>query len=123
MDVLFWFVIQYFGLIEFGYTLYIVWWFGLCCESKICSQRIPPDRCAPATNQGVTVDTAGSSEDGFTFNDVLSMLVFDIVLYSFLAWYLGNVSHGGPNRDCHRLKIRKKTVASVPCRAINPQGV
>lgn len=42
--------------------------------------------------QGVTPDTAGVSEDGFTFNDVLGMLILDIIIYSALAWYLGNVS-------------------------------
>lgn len=42
--------------------------------------------------QGVTPDTAGTSEDGFTFYDVLFMFVIDIVIYSILAWYLGNVS-------------------------------
>lgn len=41
--------------------------------------------------QGVTWDTAGQSEDGFTFNDVLGMLILDILIYSALAWYAGNV--------------------------------
>lgn len=97
-------------------------WFVL--RMKMCPQHIPPYRSATATNQGVTIDTAGSSEDGFTFNDVLGMFVFDIVLYSFLAWYLGNVSHDDPDRDCQRLKTLKLiTVVSVPCRAINLRGV
>lgn len=43
------------------------------------------------TRQGVTADTAGESEDGFTFNDVLGMLFLDILIYSALAWYTGNV--------------------------------
>ena len=40
----------------------------------------------------MTADTAGQSEDGFTFNDVLGMLILDILIYSALAWYAGNVS-------------------------------
>lgn len=44
-----------------------------------------------ACEQGVTADTAGESEDGFTFNDVISMLALDIIIYSVLAWYTGNV--------------------------------
>ena len=39
----------------------------------------------------MTTDTAGESEDGFTFNDVLAMLFLDIIIYSALAWYAGNV--------------------------------
>ncbi|CAM9405596.1 unnamed protein product, partial [Scytosiphon promiscuus] len=46
------------------------------------------------SGEGVTADTAGESEDGFTFNDVLGMLFFDIILYSILAWYAGHVSNG-----------------------------
>lgn len=42
--------------------------------------------------QGVTADTAGESEDGFTFNDVLSMLFVDMLIFSALAWYAGHVS-------------------------------
>lgn len=41
--------------------------------------------------QGVTVDTAGQSENGFTFNDVLGMLFLDAIIFSFLAWYAGHV--------------------------------
>lgn len=41
--------------------------------------------------QGVTADTAGQSENGFTFNDVLVMLFLDIIIFSFLAWYAGHV--------------------------------
>eukprot|EP00903_Cladosiphon_okamuranus_P008962 g8576.t1 len=43
------------------------------------------------SGEGVTADTAGESEDGFTFNDVISMLFLDIIIYSALAWYAGNV--------------------------------
>lgn len=39
----------------------------------------------------MTADTAGQSEDGFTFNDVLVMFLVDIVIYSILAWYAGHV--------------------------------
>lgn len=41
--------------------------------------------------QGVTDDTAGSSESGFTFNDVMTMLIVDIFVYAVLAWYATNV--------------------------------
>ena len=41
--------------------------------------------------QGVTRDTAGESEHGFTFHDVLIMFVVDIVVFSVLAWYAENV--------------------------------
>ncbi|CAN0443024.1 unnamed protein product, partial [Laminaria digitata] len=43
------------------------------------------------SGEGVTADTAGESEDGFTFNAVLGMLFLDILLSSPLAWYAGNV--------------------------------
>ena len=39
----------------------------------------------------MTSDTAGESEDGFTFNDVLTMFIIDILIFSALAWYTGNV--------------------------------
>lgn len=42
--------------------------------------------------QGVTNETAGESENGFTFNDVLVMFVVDTIVFSILAWYAGNVS-------------------------------
>lgn len=42
--------------------------------------------------QGVTQDTVDVSEDGFTFSDVLNMLILDMILFSILGWYLGNVS-------------------------------
>lgn len=41
--------------------------------------------------QGVTARTAGKSENGFTFNDVLGMLFLDIIVFSLMAWYAGNV--------------------------------
>lgn len=41
--------------------------------------------------QGVTNETAGSSESGFSFNDVMAMLVLDIFIYAVLAWYATNV--------------------------------
>lgn len=41
--------------------------------------------------QGVTADTAGQSENGFTFNNVLVMLFVDIIVFSLLAWYAGHV--------------------------------
>ncbi|CAN0348380.1 unnamed protein product [Pylaiella littoralis] len=40
---------------------------------------------------GVTTETAGSSETGFTFNDVIFMLIVDIFVYAVLAWYATNV--------------------------------
>jgi len=40
----------------------------------------------------VTSETAGTSEDGFTFNDVLGMLFLDIIIFGVLAWYFGAVS-------------------------------
>ncbi|CAM9216529.1 unnamed protein product, partial [Ectocarpus fasciculatus] len=43
------------------------------------------------SGEGVTADTAGRSEDGFTFNDVLGMLFLDIFVFSILAWYAGHV--------------------------------
>lgn len=39
----------------------------------------------------MTSSTAGLGVDGFKFNDVLGMFVFDVVLYSALAWYAGQV--------------------------------
>lgn len=39
----------------------------------------------------MTTDTANESEDDFTFNDVISMLFIDMLIFSFLAWYFGNV--------------------------------
>lgn len=48
--------------------------------------------CSDSGNeQGVTADTAASSEDGFTFNDVLGMLFLDILLFSALSWYVNKV--------------------------------
>lgn len=41
--------------------------------------------------QGVTTETAGSSESGFTFNDVILMLILDIFIYGVIAWYATNV--------------------------------
>lgn len=41
--------------------------------------------------QGVTSETAGSSESGFTFNNVITMLIVDIFVYAVLAWYATNV--------------------------------
>ncbi|CAM9263174.1 unnamed protein product [Hapterophycus canaliculatus] len=43
------------------------------------------------SGEGVTSDTAGQSENGFTFNDVLLMYFVDIIIYSILAWYAGHV--------------------------------
>ncbi|CAM9259808.1 unnamed protein product [Ectocarpus sp. 4 AP-2014] len=40
---------------------------------------------------GVTSETAGSSESGFTFNDVITMLIVDVFVYAVLAWYATNV--------------------------------
>lgn len=41
--------------------------------------------------QGVTSETAGSSDSGFTFNDVILMMFVDIIVYTVLAWYATNV--------------------------------
>ncbi|CAN0116974.1 unnamed protein product, partial [Discosporangium mesarthrocarpum] len=43
------------------------------------------------SGEGVTAATAGQSESGFTFNDVIGMLFLDIILYSLLGWYAGQV--------------------------------
>ncbi|CAN0530043.1 unnamed protein product, partial [Ectocarpus sp. 8 AP-2014] len=32
-----------------------------------------------------------SSESGFTFNDVITMLIVDVFVYAVLAWYATNV--------------------------------
>lgn len=42
--------------------------------------------------QGVTNETAGSSESGFSFNDVMTMLILDVFIYAVLSWYATNVS-------------------------------
>lgn len=49
--------------------------------------------------QGVTNETAGSSETGFTFNDVITMLIIDIFVYAVLAWYATNVRHNVAESD------------------------
>ncbi|CAM9541397.1 unnamed protein product [Ascophyllum nodosum] len=43
------------------------------------------------SGEGVTNETAATSEDGFTFNDVLGMFFLDIILFAVLAWYFNAV--------------------------------
>lgn len=43
-------------------------------------------------SQGVTAETADTSENNFTFNNVLEMFIVDIILFTVLAWYFGAVS-------------------------------
>jgi len=53
-------------------------------------------------DQGVTSETAGSSETGFSFNDVIAMLIVDIFVYAVLAWYLTNVRSHPRDRSTRR---------------------
>ncbi|CAN0021601.1 unnamed protein product [Pylaiella littoralis] len=80
-------------------------YFALTSDATPASSRragclLPPTCLALGTlafaefedsGEGVTPDTAGESEAGFTFNDVITMLFLDIIIYSSLAWYAGNV--------------------------------
>ena len=56
----------------------------------------------------MTRDTAGQGEDGFTFNDVLGMLILDILIYSALAWYAGNVREREKERERERGRERER---------------
>ncbi len=58
-------------------------------------------RTAACVHQGVTSETAGSSETGFAFNDVIAMLIVDVFVYAVLAWYATNV-----RRKWSRLTVR-----------------
>ncbi|CAM9958417.1 unnamed protein product, partial [Discosporangium mesarthrocarpum] len=43
------------------------------------------------SGEGVTAETSGQSESGFTFNDVVRMLFIDIFVFGVLSWYAGKV--------------------------------
>ena len=65
------------------------------CNRTPCPRTMPTMRTDPSTawihHQGVTSETAGSSETGFAFNDVIAMLIVDTFVYAVLAWYATNV--------------------------------
>lgn len=57
-------------------------------SSTRCSQLGYPFRTGL---QGVTSETAGSSENDITFNDAIVMLFLDMIIFAALAWYAGKV--------------------------------
>ena len=64
----------------------------------MCADRLT----ASINRQGVTSETAGSSETGFAFNDVIAMLIVDIFVYAVLAWYATNVRSAWTMADFFR---------------------
>lgn len=79
--------------------------------SFVFNRRTPSFSCVV---QGITSDTADSSDGGLSFNDVIGMLLVDII-YSFLAWYASNVS-----RQCCKVRNRCVSVSSLLVQLVPP---